>query len=156
MVIQKTPTARPRQLTLDAMLRDEGLYQLPPPSTHTVGSLDIQAELTEVIAQAIKACPKDRYAIATEMSRLAGVDVSKAMIDAWTAPSKEGHRFPLCLLPAFEVACSTIALQECIARKRGSTILVGKQVIHAQLGRLEHMKEEIKREELKLKRQLGQ
>lgn len=149
------PAAKPRQLTLEALLRDEGLYQMAVPSTQAVGSLDIQAELMECIAQAIKVCPKDRFAIAAEMSRLSGLDVSKAMIDAWTAPSKEGHRFPLCLLPAFEVACSTIALQELIARKRGTTILVGKQVILAQLGRLEQMEEEMRKEKLKLKRQLG-
>jgi hypothetical protein len=38
--------------------------------------------------------PLSRYQVAAKMSELLDVDITKTMLDSWTAESKEQHRFP--------------------------------------------------------------
>lgn len=103
---------------------------------------------------AIKATPKDRFQIAADMSRLTGQAITKHQLDAWTADSKEGHRFPFEYAAAFEQACDTTCLQELLAAKRGSTILVGEEVLEAKLGRLSMLEEELRRQKAAIKNQM--
>jgi len=53
------------------------------------------SELRRLLAKVIKQCPKSRDQIAEEMS------VSKFMLDGWTAPSKNGVRFPAAFITSF-------------------------------------------------------
>jgi len=46
------------------------------------------------MVQAIRNSGKDRYRIAGEVSHLIGRQVTKAMLDAWTAESKPQHDDP--------------------------------------------------------------
>jgi len=67
----------------------------------TEGTLNIRERLRRSINKAIKNSGLSRPQIAGEMSHLLGVDVTKTIIDAWTAESKEGYRIPAEYLPAF-------------------------------------------------------
>ena len=58
------------------------------------GSMDIDRFFRESISESLKNCPLSRYQVAARMSELTGQEISKAMLDSWTAESKEGHRFP--------------------------------------------------------------
>lgn len=87
-------------------------------------------------------------------AELIGQDISKYQLDAWTAESREGHRFPFEYAAAFEVACETTALQELLARKRGSRVLAGEDAILTELGRIEKQKVELAVRERLLKERI--
>ena len=53
------------------------------------------------LAEDLRASPFPRGQVARRMSAVLGVPISQAQLDAWTAPGKPGHRFPLEYLPAF-------------------------------------------------------
>ena len=69
-------------------------FEIPQEPTATGGSLDYATELRHVLSDAITASGKNRYEIAAEMSRLTGIEVTKAQLDAWTAESRTVWRFP--------------------------------------------------------------
>jgi hypothetical protein len=118
-------------------------FDVPVAPAPIGGSLDYALELRHVLSDALKKSPKSRYQVAAEMSELTGQEITKAMLDAWTAESKTPWRFPFEYAAAFESACETTALQELMCRKRGSRILVGEDVLLAELGRLEKTEAEI-------------
>lgn len=127
----------PRQLTLDE------LFELPRPVELAAASLDYSKELRQVLSDALKKSDKTRFEICARMSELLNHDVSKSTLDAMTAESREGWRFPFEWVAAFEVACDTYCLTEFLARKRGCKVYAGDEVRQAEIGRLESQMQEL-------------
>jgi hypothetical protein len=69
-------------------------YQEENHASRPAGSFDIDRQFRELISQALKNCPLSRWQVAARMSELTGHEITKAMLDSWTAESKEAHRFP--------------------------------------------------------------
>lgn len=129
-----------------ARARDEltgDLFDIPRAPAPVGGSLDYATELRYALSAALKNSPKSRYEIAARMSELTGHEISKSMLDAWTAESKTPWRFPFEYAAAFEAACDSTGLQELLARKRGCRVLVGEDALLAELGRIERTKTEL-------------
>lgn len=122
----------PNQLSFFDLLKD-----LRPRNTE-FSSLNIDLLLRETIAQAIKECPLSRFQIAARMSELLGVEVSKTMIDAWTAESREGvNRFPACYLPAFCHAVGSIEPLKMLADLVGSVVVQGEEALLIEMSKIE-------------------
>jgi hypothetical protein len=137
----------------DALTSD--LFDVPRAPAPTGGSLDYSTELRHCLSEALKRTEKSRYQVAAEMSELTGLEITKSMLDTWTAESKQLWRFPFEYAAAFEVACETTCLQELLGRKRGSRILVGEETLLAELGRINHVRAELAKQERQIKRHLG-
>lgn len=120
------------------------LFETPRPAPAAPGGLDVDRELRHLVSRVLKETPHSRYEVAARMSELLGVDVTVHQLNAWTAESRDGWRFPLSYLPALEVACDTLALTEWIAGKRGCALLVGEETLFAELGRLQQLEREVK------------
>jgi len=84
------------QLSIFEAIQENSASSDPAP-----GSYDIDKSFREAISSALKACRPNRYQVAARMSELVGQDITKTMLDSWTAESKEQHRFPAIFLPAF-------------------------------------------------------
>jgi hypothetical protein len=100
------------------------------------GSLDFAVELRCAITKAIKGSGMSRAHIAERMSALLGGEVSEAMLDAWTAPSRGKWKIPFEYAAAFDEACGSSALLELLARKRNYRLLAPKDALDAELGRI--------------------
>lgn len=131
-------------LTLD-------LFEVPTPTKPLPGALNFCLPLRHLLAEAIKSCPLSRVEIAARMSELTGDDITHRQLDSWTANSREGWRFPLEYLAAFEVAVETTTLTGWIASTRGGKVLMGKEALDAEIGKLERLKEEAARKIRQLK-----
>jgi hypothetical protein len=130
------------------------LFDIPCAPAPVGGSLDYATELRCVLSDALKKTPRSRHEVAARMSELTGQDISKSMLDAWTAESKTPWRFPYEFAAAFEVACESTCLQELLGRKRGSRILVGEETLLTELGRIEKTKGELADRERALKERI--
>ena len=127
-----------RQLDLD------GLFEIPRPVPPAEGSLDYESELCRTPSRALKETPQSRAQVAADMSVTLGKTITESMLNTWTAESRELHRFPFAFAAAFEVACETTCLQQIMASKRGSVVLVGEDALLAELGRLERMETDVR------------
>ena len=130
------------------------LFDVPQPTPLSV-SHDLDVPLREALNAALKACPQDRHHVAAEMSRLTGRNVTRYMLDSYTADSRDDHNFPFRYAAAFEVATGSHALTQLLAQNRGCKVLVGEESLLAELGRIEQAEANLKRRKDALKRYLG-
>ncbi len=113
----------------------------------TPGRLNIDATLREMVSDALRHTRLSRYEVAAEMSRLIGREITKSMIDSWSAESKENHRFPLAYLPAFCEATGDKSIIRLIAEKAGGYFIEGVDALYTELGKIERMKRELSEKE---------
>lgn len=136
----------------DALTLD--LFDVPHAQAPTPGNLDLDVDLRHALSDALKHSDLDRYQVAAEMSRLTGRDISKYMLDAYTAESRTDHNFPIRYAAAFEQATGSYCLTNLLAKARGCKVLVGDEALLAELGRVEQMEAELKQQKAALKRYL--
>ena len=103
-------------------------------SSSNVGSKEISVTLKTNITAVIKKCPLSRYQIAGRMSELLDHEITKAMIDAWTAESKEGHRFPAEYIPAFCAATGDTSILELLCEKSNCQCVKSENQLKLELG----------------------
>lgn len=140
---------RPDSLTGD-------LFEVPMPAESLPGAMDFGLAVRRLMAEAIKNSPYNTAQIAARMAELTGHAITEHQLHAWTAPSREAWRAPLELVPAFEVAAETTALTAWLASVRGGRLLVGREALNAELGRLERMRDEAGRKIKQLKSVMGE
>ena len=136
-------------LTLD-------LFEVPVPTRPIPGALNFSHPLRHLLSDLLKHCPHSREIIAARMSELTGEAITKHQLDSWTAESREGWRFPLEYLPAFEVAVETTGLIAWVANVRGGKILMGKEALDAEIGKLERLKEDATKRIRQYKQAMGE
>lgn len=137
-------------------LKTLDLFEVPMPRNPLPGALDVGLPVRHLLSDVLKASPLSRFEVAARMSELLGHEVSKHQLDAWTAESREGWRFPLEYLPALEVALETHALTGWLAELRGCTVLVGREALDAKIGKLERMRDEAAKQIRQLKQAMGE
>lgn len=133
------------------------LFEVPAPRPSYPGSLNFNIPLRHLLSEILKSSPKSRVEVAALMSELTGdPHISVHSINAWSAESREGHRFPLEYLAAFEVATETTALTAWVADIRGGKVLMGKEALDAEIGKLERLRDEATKQIKQLKRAVGE
>lgn len=132
------------------------LFAVPVAANALPGALDYGLAVRQLLGDAIKASPLNARQIAARMAELTGTDITEHQLHAWTAPSRESWRFPLEYLPAFEAAAETHAITAWLAATRGGRLLVGREALNAELGRLERMRDEAGRKIKQLKSVMGE
>lgn len=132
------------------------LFEVPVPVRPTPGALAIGPALRGLLSDLLKRSPMSRHEVAARMSELTGESITKHQLDAWTAESREGWRFPLEYLPALEEALQTHEVTAWIADLRGARLSVGREALEAQLGKVSQMRDELARQERALKKLLGE
>lgn len=136
-------------LTLD-------MFEVPMPRSPMPGALSIGNALRSLLSDLLKNSPRNRYEIAARMSELTGHEITKHQLDSWTAESREGWRFPLEYLPAFEVAVQTHDITAWLADLRGCKVLVGKEALDAEIGKMERLREDAAKRIKQLKAAMGE
>jgi SpoVK/Ycf46/Vps4 family AAA+-type ATPase len=136
-------------LTLD-------LFEVPQPAATLPGGMDYRAVVAGLIAEVLRASGVDRHEIAARCSRLTGKDITKYMLDAYTSEAREEFNPPLWLVPAIESACGTHYITNWLVATRGGRLLIGREALTADLGKLERQRIEIEQLIKKLKKQMGE
>lgn len=136
-------------LTLD-------LFAVPQPAEPLPASMDYGREVAALVSEVLKNADSDRYEVAARMSRLTGKEVSKYMLDAWSSESRDAYNMPFYMAPVLEAACETHVFSNWLADKRGGRLLIGKEALTAELGKLERLKEEAARKIRELKKVMGE
>lgn len=132
------------------------LFEVPVATEPLPGSLDYSLALRRILSDAIKASPYKASEIAVRMSELTGQNITEHMLHAWTAPSRESWRPPAEYMPAFEAAAETHAYTAWLCSVRGGVLLIGRDALHAELGRLERTRDDATKKIKALKQQMGE
>lgn len=114
-------------------------FDVPPEPVSDHGGLNIAQQVREILSEMLaKAAARglDRHQVAAEISRLADRDLSKHMLDRYSAITTEDWRFPAETLPALTVATGDFRLLELLADRCGCRVLRGEEAILAEIGAL--------------------
>lgn len=130
------------------------LFEVPVPASRLPGDLAMGVQVRHQISELLKQSHLSRYEIAARMSELTGEEISKHSLDSWTAESRAGWRFPLEYLPAFEVALDSHTMTQWLGTVRGCKVLVGREAIDAEMGKIKKQQLELARREKALKKLL--
>lgn len=125
--------------------------------TPAPGSLDVSARIRGALKEALKRSPRSRHHVAADMAESLQREITKSMLDAWTAPSHEsqGHRFPAEYLPAFIAATGCTQLLDTIADACGGSFVPGPELVDLELGRLASQERRLRERRKTLLSQVG-
>lgn len=115
------------------------------------GSLNLQQSVKETLTAVLKSIPSKRWEIAGRMSDYIGVEITESMLNAWTAESKELHRFPLEYLPAFCWATGNYSLADIIARASGCHLIKSEEVVLLEMARLDERERDIQEQKRQMR-----
>jgi hypothetical protein len=118
------------------------LFDIPAVEKLNAGSQDFSLEVRNLLSDILKKSPLSRYEISGRLSEQIGREITKWMLDSWTGESRENH-FPFAYAVAFESVCDTRRLVDFLARKRGCRLLIGEEVLDAEIGKLRRQRQEI-------------
>ncbi len=127
---------------------------IPRPADLESPAMDLKVRIANAMSRAMKACQFDRYEVGARMSRIIGREVSKHMLDAYSAPSKDTHVPNLEFCIAFDTATEQNELLNLYASLRGCGVLVGEETLRAELGKLDMQEEAIRARKRELKNYL--
>ena len=131
------------------------LFEVPTPVASYTGGMDFRAQVAGLVSTLLKNAPGDRYAVAAECSRLTGKDVTKYMLDAYASESREEFNIPLHLAAALEAATESYLLSSWLAEVRGGRLLIGREALTAELGKLERQRDQASKMIREIKKQMG-
>ncbi len=123
------------------------MFAVPQPAAALPGSMDYRATLSHLLAETLRKSGKDRHDVAHIASKLTGHNVSKAMLDGYTAESREEFNLPFWVVPVIENACGSYDLTNWLVGVRGGRLLIGNEALAADLGRITRQKEELAAQE---------
>ena len=107
----------------------------PSFTEHSGGALNDAAAVRRVLIESIRTSNKSRAIIADEMSHLTATRITERMLNAWTAESREDHRWPGELDRAFCMATGSDELLKFRARLAGYQVISREEVEFLELGR---------------------
>lgn len=148
---------REAEMKRDAMTLD--LFEVPQALPGLDASHDFRSLVAGLVCDLLeqaKAAGMNRHAVAAEASRLTGREVSKAMLDNYTSEAHDSFNVPLWLVPSLESACHAHLLTQWLVATRGGKLLVGREALNAELGRLERARDEAARKIKQLKTVMGE
>lgn len=120
-------------------------------SQSTEGSLSIRDRLRAAMNEALKRSPLSRHQVAGEMSHLLGTEITKFMLDSWTAESKEQHRMPAEYLPAFCKATGAMGPVGLVAEAAGCFALPGPDALRSEIQKLDEEEKKIRKKKTRAK-----
>jgi hypothetical protein len=115
------------------------LFEIPQPVVPVAGSLDFRSVVSELISAMLADAHKaglDRHEVAARASRLTGKDVTKNMLDGYTAPAREEFNCPLWLSPVLEIVCCSTPLANWHVGVHGGRMSVGAETLDSEIGRV--------------------
>lgn len=111
-------------------------FEAPRPATHAAALAGSDARVARMVGEALNSDSRPREVIAAQMSVLLDVEVTKSMLDAWSAPQKPGHNIGYGRMKALIAVTNRFDLLDRDLRDIGASLLVGEEIHTVRLGHL--------------------
>jgi len=125
-------------------------FDAPVPASGPAALAGLERRIAAMIGTILNSDARAREVIAAEMSVLLDEDVSRAMLDAYASPAREGHKVIMSRALALVTVCNRHDLLDPILREIGAALLVGPEVHTARIGHLDQQIAMLKRERTRL------
>lgn len=154
---RKLDTSGHKQLSLfDEIQRLQNDLSVCRTQSSAAGALNVDDRLRASLSRSIRSSGKDRFQLAGEISHLVGRQITKAMLDSWTAESKPGNRMPAEILPAFCRATASTEPLEILNEAAGIFGLPGPDALRAEIQKYAEQERQARSEKRKREMFLGE
>lgn len=126
------------------------LFEAPAPAKGEAALAGIEQRICRTVGSILNSDSRSREVIAAEMSVLLGEEISRAMLDAYASPARDGHKVPMSRMFALVVVTHRHDLLDPLLREIGAALLVGEEVHTARLGDIDREIEQLKEERKRL------
>lgn len=124
-------------------------FDAPQPATAPAALAGLEQRISRIVGTILnteQAAGRTRGVIAAEMSDLLDEDISRAMLDAYASPARDGHKVPMSRFLALIAVTNRQDLLDPIMREIGAAVLVGEEVHTARLGHIDQHIAQLKEE----------
>jgi len=121
-------------------------FELCLPSAGPAMLAGLERQISAAVGEILHDETRSRGVIAAEMSELLDEDVSRAMLDAYASPAREGHKVPMSRLFALVYVTNRHDVLDRLVRPIGAAVLVGEEIQTARLGDIDRRIEKLKKE----------
>lgn len=126
-------------------------FDPPQPAREEADLAGLGRIIAAGVGRALREEPRDRFQIASEMSRLLDEDVTKWMLDAYASEARGEHNISAARFLALIAVTDRFDILDHATRKVGAALLVGEEIALARAGHLraqiEALKDELKETE---------
>lgn len=120
----------------------------PAPNRAEAGLAGLDRMVAAGVARALRDDGRSRYEIGGAISALPDEDVSKLMLDAYSAEGRDGHNISVHRFLALIAVTQKYDVLDALIRRIGAAVLVGDELHTARVG---HLKSQITELSLELK-----
>jgi hypothetical protein len=114
-------------------------FEAPRPATHAAALAGMDARVARTVGEILAKSHefgKPREIVAAEMSLLLEDEITKAMLDAYSAPGKGNHNISFTRMCALIAVTNRFDLLDRELREIGASVLVGEEIHTVRLGHL--------------------
>ena len=97
----------------------------------------LERQISRAASEILKSDPRPREILAAEISLLLDEDVSRAMLDAYASPMREGHKVIMSRFLALVAVTKRHDVLDSLMRPIGAAVLVDEEIHTARIGQLE-------------------
>jgi hypothetical protein len=97
---------------------------------------DLERQVSSAVGTILTMHPGSRFEVAGGVSALLDTDVSKSMLDAYSAEAKDTHNISVARFLALVVVTQRFDVLDAILRQIGCGVLVGEEIHLAELGHI--------------------
>ncbi len=118
-------------------------FEAPETLTADASLAGLDRVVASAVGQILKEDPRSRYEVAAGVSAMLDEDVSKAMLDAYAAEAKDGHNISLARFLTLIAETQRYDVLDALCHRIGCKILVGEEVLTAELGHVQAQMERL-------------
>lgn len=121
-------------------------FDPPRPATGEASLAGLERRISSAVGTILNSDGRSREVIAAEISWRLGEEVSRAMLDAYASPAREGHKVILSRFLALVAVTNRHDVLDLLVREIGGAVLINEEVLTARIGQLELMIGQAQRE----------
>lgn len=118
-------------------------FDTPRPDVTEGGFSHMERQVASAVAAILREDPRSRFEVAGQLSALMDADISKFMLDAYAAEARDGHNVSFSRFLGLIVATQRFDVLDGLLRQIGCAVVVGEEILLAEIGHLETQRRNI-------------
>lgn len=127
------------------------VFEAPTVASAPAELAGLERQISRAAAEILKSDIRSREVLAAEISVLLDEDVSRAMLDAYASPARDGHKVIMSRFLALVAVTGRHDVLDRIMREIGAAVLVGEEVHTARIGQIDAQIARLNKERQRLK-----
>ena len=113
------------------------VFEVPTVASEPAELAGLERQISRAVSEMLKHDDRPREVIAAEVSVLLDEDFSKAMLDAYASPARDGHKVAMSRFLALVAVTKRHDVLDRIMRQIGAAVLVGEEIKTARIGQID-------------------